>query len=424
MWCIKDILADDVTLEKLYENMTTRVLSRRDMKKRAQQINCIFPEIAVAVKTEAEDSLKGLLLLPGSSKKSFVGNPPKWRQNPYGNEEYVYELNRMKHWLTLLEAYELTGEVKFCQKVKAEFEDWFATCACPDYSLEKYRGDGPWRLLEVGIRGYLVLPLVFEYLIESQQMDINLFEKLIVSAWQHCTILYKFTLIFWPDSDHNHATMENLGLLALSSLIPEFKLAKIWQAHGLKELTRCIQNQVTLDGGQIEGSPSYHNGSVYWFSLVVTFSQKYDFAVDKSYVKLLKKMFEYSVYGTRPCGGNTPWGDCHTHIETMALAAVSCYIAFKDITYLQYAFNFYSKEAVFKELSENIWFISDIKKLDEDLKKVEQETFSIDLPKMSWQRELKQVFMRTGWSKDAISLMFSCRSPIQNGHAHMDVGGF
>jgi len=59
--------------------------------------------------------------------------------------------------------------------------------------------------------------------------------------------------------------MENLGLLRLACTFPEFQASRQWQTHALRELERCAMAQLTEDGGQIEGCPSYHNGCVYWF---------------------------------------------------------------------------------------------------------------------------------------------------------------
>ena len=45
-------------------------------------------------------------------------------------------------------------------------------------------------------------------------------------------------------------------------------------------------------------------------------------------------------------------------------------------------------------------------------------------PCVAWQKDLDQVYLRTSWERDAISLMTGCRTPVQNLHAHIDAGGF
>lgn len=42
----------------------------------------------------------------------------------------------------------------------------------------------------------------------------------------------------------------------------------------------------------------------------------------------------------------------------------------------------------------------------------------------AWFKPLSQVCIRTAWNREAVSLFFSCRLPVQNSHSHMDPGGF
>lgn len=58
------------------------------------------------------------------------------------------------------------------------------------------------------------------------------------------------------------------------------------------------------------------------------------------------------------------------------------------------------------------------------MKDLEQDSCPPRQENISWQKGLKQVFMRTDWSKDALYVMFGCRTPVQNLHAHMDPAGF
>ena len=59
----------------------------------------------------------------------------------------------------------------------------------------------------------------------------------------------------FPEADHNHYLMENLGLLEIASLFPEFADAGMWKAHAVREIERCAARQLTPDGGQVEGCP-------------------------------------------------------------------------------------------------------------------------------------------------------------------------
>ena len=91
---------------------------------------------------------------------------------------------------------------------------------------------------------------------------------------------------------------------------------------------------------------------------------------------------------------------------------------------MQYARCFYSYEDLTRAASKYIWEISDLDDLQRALEKSREAGTLPSIPVFSWQKELKQVFLRTDWSQNALSLMFACRTPIQNQHAHMDPAGF
>ncbi|MEG2350922.1 MAG: heparinase II/III family protein, partial [Hungatella sp.] len=406
---------------------------RRDAQTRGKYIRKFFPEEAEQTIALAEEARKGMLILPGTGPELyFVGNPPKWSENPIGDNEYTFQLNRMHHWKTLSEAYSLTGDLRYAKKVMEEMEDWIDRNPCPAlkdetgrYQLALFEGLGIWRALEVGIRGYRTWPMVVELLIDTPYFTEAFLKKLIDCISIHCKVLYEISPLLWPKADHNHYLMENLGLMSLCCLFPEIKNSGIYLEHAGRELDRCMKAQCTPCGGQIEGCPSYHNGCVFWFSMRMVFAEKYKAAVPEDYTAQLEKMFVHSVEATRACGGNFPWGDSHTaDKETMSLAAVACYMAYADPYYLEMALCFYPLETVMADIRDNLWRIQEIEQLREDLSKAQKVSVKPDLPLLAWQKDLDQVYVRTGWERNALSLMTACRTPVQNLHAHIDAGGF
>lgn len=392
-----------------------------------------FPELTDQTIKLAEEAMKGMLVLPGTGPELyFVGNPPKWTENPVNDNEYTFHLNRMHHLKTLAEAYGLTGNLTYAQKAIEELSDWIDHVHAPSLYDEQgnlaplhFDGLSPWRALEVGIRGYRTWPLIIELLADTPCFTEEFQQKLYQSVQLHCKILYEISPLLWPKADHNHYLMENLGLMALSCLFPEMPDSAKYLSHSQQELDRCMEAQCTPCGGQIEGSPSYHNGCVFWFSLRLVFARKFHLTVPEHYTKQLKKMFIHSVHATRACGGNFPWGDSHiAEKETMALAATACYMAFEDPFYLRTALYFYPPKTLMNDIRDNLWRIPDIRHLKEIMDDAVTAPIRPDLPLLVWQKDLNQVYLRTGWDKEAISLMTACRTPVQNLHAHIDAGGF
>ena len=115
-----------------------------------------FPEIADAIIKEAEEAYNGMLILPGTmGKRFFVGNPIKWEDNPVGNKEYTYSLNRMGCLKAMAEAYSITRDEKYKDKVISELRRWTETVLPPPIeNIEAFSECSPWRALEIGGRGY------------------------------------------------------------------------------------------------------------------------------------------------------------------------------------------------------------------------------------------------------------------------------
>lgn len=435
---MKEILKEGITVTDVLENLKQREKQFQrgeTFRERGEIIRREFPEIYKKNMEKAEKNLKGMTILPGSSEYHFIGNPVKWRENIYDYDEYTYQLNRMVHWRTMAEAYSFTGDERFAKKILEEFYQWIQECPCqPLYTsdgnlaVDDFGGckcnQGIWRSLEIGIRMYRTWPYIIHHLTDSGFIDEHFMEVYLRSVYEHARVLYLVTPIIWPNADHNHYLMENNGLLYLACMFPEFKEAEIWKAHALKEMERSILAQVTEGGGQIEGCASYHNGSTYWFALPVLLAEQYGFEVSEHYQEMLKKMLVYSVHATRPCGGNSSWGDSNTYTGTLSMGAFCYYLAFKDSTYMKHAVYYYGLDALMAQMAEQIWEVPDLPDLSNQLKGLKQRCCPPEMDHINWQKGLKQAFLRTDWSRDALYVMFGCRTPVQNLHAHMDPAGF
>ena len=74
----------------------------------------------------AASSCPAPALSPTSSAIRPTGTP-----TPFHDAEYLFALNRMFHWRTLLAAYTFTGERRFATKVTDELRNWIASCPPP-----------------------------------------------------------------------------------------------------------------------------------------------------------------------------------------------------------------------------------------------------------------------------------------------------
>jgi len=425
-----DVLNIETTPDQFYQNMLVQsnvAAMRQATQARAQIIVEKFPQVVTLTLEQAELAMQGLHILPGTEARPyFVGNPPDWYANPVHDNEYVWVLNRMFYWRTLLAAFTLTGQRRFAQKVIGELRDWLARCPCPPIVTDfatVYDSFShpvtPWRSLEVGIRMYETWPWIVDHLLGTDLLTPEILADLAVSFHMHGEVLSTICPVFWPKADHNHYLMENLGLLKLACTFPSLKKSALWKDHAVHELERCAAAQITEDGGQIEGCPHYHNGCVYWFCLAQHIANRYDLRFSDDYTRRVKNMLTYSLNSFRPTGTSVPWGD--SDADRIAInSALWEHIAFGDLDAMRLLVQLSGTKAVYQELFKNIWHIPDIERLFAEL----EQPISRVPARVSWQHNLKQVMLRTGWDSDAFSLFFAARSPVNNSHAHIDPMGF
>lgn len=120
------MLKEGVTVKEVLENLKRREEQFREgvtFAGRGRMIRRMLPDVYDACMEKAENAYKGLTILPGSPELHFIGNPVKWHENIYGDEEYTYQLNRMDHWRTMAEAYSFTGDERFAKKIIEEFSE-------------------------------------------------------------------------------------------------------------------------------------------------------------------------------------------------------------------------------------------------------------------------------------------------------------
>lgn len=431
MWDLKSRLKEGADIKTAYEETKRRCRNRQvQMEKAAHFIRDHDPDYERELMEKARQYRDGMLVLCGTmGKPYFVGNPPRWKENPLGDNEFVWQLNRMEHWTTLIRAFYLSGDVGYALKVLTELEDWIRTCPAPEILLdpkaakERFSGVHPWRTLELGYRNFGSWNDCLECLICLPQFTQSLFEDFVTSLCQQADILYQVCPVLWPGADHNHYLTECMGLLEISGTVPFVADSDAWVEHGLRELERCGKVQITEEGGQIEGCPTYHHECLKNFTKSLRIMEKYGMKCSDSYKKRIRSMFRYSLWSTRPDGCSVPWGDSDAKPDIYE-AAYCMYQAFGDKEYLDVCACVYGRDGLRKCLRRLVWEMKEPETWMEDMAFEELDTSLKPSSHIWWNRPLKQVMIRTGWEKSDASLFFACRTPIHNDHAHIDPNGF
>ncbi|MFD0715371.1 alginate lyase family protein [Paenibacillus sp. GCM10027626] len=418
-------LKEPISASELLANLRSRL---EPMDEKAAYIARHMPELAEETIANAELAYQGMIKLPGTGGvREFVGNPPCWLERRHNDNEFLWQLNRMNHWQDLLEAYSLTKDEKYGRKVIDEMLNWIQSVEITedmiDLPLSYYAECHPLRALELGIRSYKTWPLVLEHLGHTGLFTEEVLEQYVAAIYKQIKILHSVSPQLWPKADHNHYLMECLGILTTALYFPELKEAEEWTAFAIDGIEKCCMAQLTEEGGQIEGCPSYHNGCMFWFGLAVMLAKRFGFQFSEPCMERFRKNLDYSIYSLRPTGKCVPVGDSHAN-NLAVMGGVYGYFALDDMTWLGLATNLIAADEVVREAGKHVWRALDVRQFAETLRSLQGKQFLCDKQTMFWNRTLHQAIIRSGWDKQALSFLFTCRSPIQNFHAHIDLMSF
>ena len=165
--------------------------------------------IFVCLLRRAEEAMNGMLILNGTGPEPvFVGDPPRWEENPCGVGGYTWTLSRLEYMVTLCKAFLLTEDRRYLDKVESDLANWFETVPVPpiphDYeSACYYHAVHHWCMLEVGYRMVRTIPVLLSVL-RAHGKNTALLERLRRSIAEHAERIAAGSLLLWPGRDHNH----------------------------------------------------------------------------------------------------------------------------------------------------------------------------------------------------------------------------
>ncbi len=361
-------------------------------------------------------------VFPGTGGELFdVGTPPAWHEQRTDDEEYVWALNRTHWFKTWSELYVLTGEECFAESTFADLENWIDSCPLPPLPREDdthaaivplsapFCKVTPWRTLEVGIRVFDSWNIAYERLLFSAHMTPERHTKMVCSFYEHAKVLRVMSPYFWPRADHNHYLHEMLGLLQITCLFPDFKQAPVWQPYALHELGRCVDFQLTEDGGQVEGSPNYHSGCLSMFFEIAALARAYGLTLPDNVLRGCQKGAVYEMFTIQPNGYLSSVGD--TAMDLYRPNAVTRYYkCFGELGPTEKLLAIYPPFAP--------------QDIPEQVQQAARAVANSAPGEDNYQRTLGQYMARTGWRRTDSYLHFICCTPVVNGHAHQDPMSF
>ncbi len=376
---------------------------------------------------KAEDAMRGMLMLSGTGDKPvFVGIPPRWDDNPTSSVEFTWTMARLKYMVTLCKAFLVTRERRYLDKVEADIRNWLEKEPAPpvpaDYeSACYYHCVHHWRMLELGLRMEYTFPTLLSVLDEYGQ-DRGLPGRLRQSVAEHAERISAGSHLLWPERDHNHYTEEVNGLLSAAAMIPEHPLAESWVKQAMEGLEIACAKQLSEDGSQTEGAAEYHTAVVISFLHSIFFAWQCEKKFSEAFVTRVRRALDFSVHTVSPDGNILPFGDTDQFLYTPFVAAALGFLMLDDRAPMATLRRLKDRDFIIRQLFD--WFPWGFPGIDKLLKTITSPLSKEELvlPTFTWQRQMDQYIVRSGWDPDAVCLFFSCHSPIHTGsnHAHID----
>src|SRR5215510_2405521 len=227
-----------------------------------------FPGEREAIIASAEKSLAGRLDLLSFTDLDF-GRPIDWRLNPLtgdlsplvhwskidpvapigkGDLKVFWEVQRNMHFVTLGQAYWLTGDHRYAEAFVSQVSSWIETNPVGI-------GVGWAASLDVSLRAIQWL-WALRLCADSRAVTREFVARLLKSLIEHGRHIEKYLSYYF--SPNTHLTGEALGLFYLGMALPELRRAEGWRKTGLRILLEQLPKHVSGDGVYFEQASYYH----------------------------------------------------------------------------------------------------------------------------------------------------------------------
>ena len=340
-----------------------------------------------------------------------------WSQVAYldpqvaGDKKITWELNRHQFFVTLGQAYCLTGDERYTEAFMAQVWSWM------DANPPK-QGIAWASSLELALR---VISWVWalHLFASSSRVSVPVVQrmlKFLIAQGRHIE-----TYLSHYFSPNTHLTGEALGLVYLGSALPELQIAEKWKSLGLKILLQQLPKHVHKDGVYFEQSTYYHRYTTDIYLHLYLLAKVQGILLPAVVKDRLMLLLEHLMWITRPDGTSPYVGDDDGGIlvpfgirsrndfrATLALGAT----LFRQPTW---------KYVAGDECHELLWMLgarglNTYDSLDDELPRETTKSFE----------EGGYFVLRNGWSPKASYVMVDCgpHGAMNCGHAHADALSF
>ena len=222
----------------------------------------------------------------------------EWNKMPKNDPEWIFQLNRMRFWICLGQAYAITHDEKYARAFADQLLDWIKRV--PHVS----ENEKCWRTIEAGIRmcNWLKAMCYFE---GSAAITDDVMKCFIASVAEHA----EFIMGVWNSYNlmSNWGVMANHGLFMAGVMLPPTARTAEYTKTAISRLEKELEIQIYSDGSQWEQSPMYHNEVLRDFLDVCLLAHRN--AVYIPFYPTVQKMIDTAIAYQKPNGKELCFGD-------------------------------------------------------------------------------------------------------------------
>src|SRR5215471_6167518 len=284
-----------------------------------QAMDSRFPHQRAAIIQKADNACGGRFDLMGFRGLSF-GEPIHWRLEPLsgkrapchhwsridylnssvaGDKKITWELNRHQHFVTLGQAYWMTGDECYAAAFAVQVDSWMDSNP-PGMGINWSSS------LELAVR--MISWIWSLYLFsDSRSLTPNLTKRLLKFLLAHAIHIDRFMSLHF--SPNTHLTGEALGLLYLGAALPELAVASYWRRRGTRVLLEQLARQILGDGVYFERSTYYHRYTADIYTHALLLMQDTSVSAELQIRNAVSAMMDHLMWMTRPDGRAPLIGD-------------------------------------------------------------------------------------------------------------------
>lgn len=317
-----------------------------------------------------------------------------WTVNPFGDEEWIYMLNRHKHILLYAQAYLITNDEKYSDRIKKEIKHWII-------NVKPTKESKAFRTIEVGIRLRNWIKVI-EIIINSDKFDYEFLEMILISIKEQIDFILQN-----KREDRilsNWVVMEHVGVFIAASFFKELKNSSKYIDISQEMIRRSLDIQILNDGLHWEQSYMYHNEIVNCIMDMVIVGKRSNVEIDSSILYKMKKALNATLNISDPNMMQINYGDSDYEDLRDILCLGSILLKEKE---LKYNINEIPIETIFEFGYEGIDIFN---KLEANDKKLKSKAFT----------DAGNYIIRDTSDEKDIFTFFKC-GPLGSGHGHYDL---